>query len=170
METIDIEYFPKVDEHLEAYSLYESKTTLKKVDKIVSILLISIGVMLSSLSIIIHSRTTMYTFGGMAFIIVGVLDFLDFMDFGRIITKFRLKNNEKFKHLQKVKFSNEGIEYETEGINSRIEWSFYKKYFEGENIFILIYGKRQYSVIPKYPFKDSLNTLKKLLEEKIICR
>ena len=70
------------------------------------------------------------------------------------------------KNPQNVKFSDAGIKYETKGMNSSIAWTFCKKYFEGENIFILIYGKRQYSVIPKYPFKkDDLNNFRNLLEE-----
>ena len=167
MESVNIEYLPKLNDYLEAYSLYESKTPLKKVDKIVAVSLIIIGIIFLSI-IIAYDPKIIYIICGMAFIITGILEFFGKIDPGKIIVKYQFKKSDKLKHLQKIKFNDVGLEYETQGINSRIEWSIYKKYYEGENIFILIYGKRQYSVIPKYPFKkDDLNNFRNLLEEKI---
>jgi hypothetical protein len=167
METIELEYLPKLKDYFEAYSLYESKTVLRKLDKIVSISLIIFGILILSASII-NGFKVMNIIFAIIFIIIGVLDFLGFIAFEKIIILVQFKNNKKLKYLQKIRFSENGLEYETQGVRSTIEWTFYQNYYEGKNVFILIYGKRQYSVIPKNEFKNRLDDFRKLLNGKII--
>ena len=167
METIELEYLPKLNDYFEASSLYESKTALGKLDKIVSIALIIFGIITLSTSLINGFGSTIIFFA-IIIIIVGMLDFFGFIDFGRIIIMIQFKNNNKLKYLQKIRFTENGLEYETQGIKSNIEWEWYKNYYEGENIFILIYGKRQYSVIPKEALNNKLDDFRKLINCKII--
>jgi hypothetical protein len=163
---MNIEYIPKVDEYLEAYTLYDSKTTQRKIDKIFALIIFILGIFLILISIIDGFTTSNIIFS-ILFIIFGIFSFFGIFDLSKIIVKIQFKNNMKLKHLQKVRFTENGIEYETEGIKSNIDWNFYKEYYEGKDIFLLVYGKKQYSVIPKYVFKDELDNFRRILEKNI---
>jgi hypothetical protein len=147
--------------------LYDSKTAHGKLDKIVSIALIIFGIFILLTSLVTEFGIANIIFA-IIFIIVGILNILGFIDFGKIIIMIQFKNNNKLKYLQKIRFTENGLEYETQGIKSNIEWSFYNNYYEGKNIFILIYGKNQYSVIPKGGLNNKLDVFRKLLNDKII--
>jgi TM2 domain-containing membrane protein YozV len=166
MESIEVEYLPKLKDYLEAYLLYDSKTTQRKIEKIISIIFILFGIILLSMALI-YEKKIINIIISIVIIIIGIFDLLNFIDFGKIVIAIQFKNNNKLKFIQKIKFTENGLEYETQGIKSNIEWNFYKKYYEGENIFLLIYGNRQYSVIPKQGFNDKLNNFRKLLESEL---
>ncbi|GHV89479.1 hypothetical protein AGMMS50267_18390 [Spirochaetia bacterium] len=166
MEDIYIEYLPKLNEHLEAYSLYESKTHLKIIDKVVSILLIVFGVIILSMSLI-YGFSISNIMIAILLMVIGIADFMGFIDFGKIVISIQFKNNNKLKDIQKIKFRDNGLEYETKGIKSNIKWELYTKYYEGENIFILIYGNRLYSVIPKYALNNKLELFRNMVDKKI---
>jgi len=166
MESIEIEYLPKADEHLEAYSLYDSTTTGWKIDRIAALVLIVIGTYLIWTSVIAGIKV-FYMALGTLFAAAGIIDFFGLFSLVKIFLKIQFNNNRKFKNIQKVKFAENVIEYETEGVKSNIDWKFYVKYYEGENVIILVYGKRQYSVFPKYAFGDKLDDFKIMLEKHI---
>jgi hypothetical protein len=167
MTTIEIEYLPQLNEYLEAHSLYDSKTVQRKMDKVIAFSLIVSGIFLFSISLA-DGFVLVNTILAAVFFAIGILELLGYLDFVKMIMRIRFKNNKKVKHIQKIKFTDQGLEYETEGVKSEIKWNFYTKYHEGENVFILVYGARQYSVIPKHAFNRQLEDFKKLLKKKII--
>jgi hypothetical protein len=166
MDKIIIEYLSSLNDHLEAYAYYENHTTQRKIDKIVSIISI-----LSGLFLIILSMSDFLKYYDLIiafiFIISGLLGFFGIIDSGKIATVIQFKNNLKFKNIQKIKFTDNDLEYESQGIKSKIDWDFYKKYMESENVILLIYGKKQYSIIPKRSFKkNELDSFKIMLNKK----
>ena len=167
MNNIDVKYTPSLKDHIEAYTAYEKNFSRRKIDKIVAIVLIAEGLYLSVSSIYLKQFTSISIFA-ILFILFGILEIAGFLDIGKLVCMIRFKTNPKFKGLQKIKFSENGLHYETIGIKSDIEWNFYKNFLESENTIILIFGKRQYSVIPKSIFKkDELNSLIKHIKDKL---
>jgi hypothetical protein len=166
MEPIKIEYYPQLKEYFEANSLYNSKTIHGKIDKIASYFFIIVGIIMIGISFILNYHFINIILGIIIIIIV-ILNISGFIDFEKIVIMIQFKNNKKLKSIQKLIFTDTGIEYETQDIKSNITWNIYNKYYEGENIFILIYGKRQYSVIPKNKFENRLDDFKKIINENI---
>ncbi len=167
MNGIEIEYVPSLKNHMEAYETYESSTTIRKVEKIIAITLIIFGAMFVAYSFYINLffKLRMILILIMFFII---LDVLDLLDIAKLIYKIRFKQNPKFKNKQKIKFTEEKIFYETNKIKSELEWTFYKKFLESKNTLILIFGKRQYSVIPKSAFREEeVIILKNFIQNKL---
>ncbi|MDP8162904.1 YcxB family protein [Pasteurella skyensis] len=153
MKEIEVEYMATLKDHLEAYTTYDKTTVFHKVDKVVAILLMLFGVSLGIYTFYIHlsDEFIIYAF---LFILIGLLDFMGFLAIEKLIYIIRFKMTNKFQHIQKVRFSNAGIYYETNGIKSDIEWRFYNNFLESENTLMLIIGKKQYSVIPKSSFNE----------------
>ena len=163
MEQIEIEYLPKVNDYLEAYSLYEANTTQRKVEKVMCFLFAAVGLII----ILFSLNNIRNIIIGLFVMSIGLLDFFGIIDFAKIIIKLQSKKSTKFKYVHKIKFIDEGMEFETNGVKSFIKWEFYKKYYEGKNIFVLVYDNRQYSVFPKEAFNDKIDTFKRVLSEKI---
>ena len=166
MEPIKIEYYPQLKDYFEANSLYNSNTIHGKIDKFASCFFIIMGIVMIIISIILNYHFVNFIFAIIA-IIFGVLNLFGFIDFEKIMIVIQFKKNKKLKYVQKIIFTDNGLEYETQDIKSNINWNIYNRYYEGKNIYILIYGKRQYSVIPKYKFEDRLDDFRKLINENI---
>jgi len=166
MEPIKIEYYPQLKEYFEANSLYNSNTIHGKIDKFASWVFMILGIMLILASVILKYHFV-YIILAILSIAFGILNLFGCIDVEKIVIMIQFKNNRKLKGVQKIIFTGSGMEYETQDIKSTINWNIYSKYYEGENIFILIYGKRQYSVIPKYKFENRLDDFRKLLNENI---
>jgi len=66
-------------------------------------------------------------------------------------------------------FSSQGIHFRTADIDSRLQWNLYNEALIDRYSYVLYYGHRQFTVIPKRVFQDlqQLRAFDKLLEEKI---
>ncbi|HEX8774760.1 MAG TPA: YcxB family protein [Pyrinomonadaceae bacterium] len=51
-----------------------------------------------------------------------------------------------------LEFTEEGIRFRTEQIDSRLNWSLYSRVIENDRFYVLVYGKGMMSVIPKRAF------------------
>ena len=164
---IEIQYKISKELYLEAYTAYDDRTKLRKADKIVSILLLLAGIAFGILNYFGDFKLS-YAIFSAALFLLGIAEWFHWTDLGKLIMVIRYKTDDKFKNHQTLKLSNALIEYSTEKITSTIEWSFYQKYLECKNAFLLIYGKRQYSIIPKAAMtEDQLTEFRKMLQLKM---
>ncbi|MDP8078888.1 YcxB family protein [Phocoenobacter skyensis] len=154
MKEIEITYLPKIKDYLDAYTTYEQQTLGYKIDKVVAVSLILFGFLLAIYTFYFH-LTNEFIMYSVLFVLIGILDFIGIFDLGKFVYLMRLKMTSKFNCQQKIIFSETGIYYEMLNIKSQLEWTFYTDFLENETTLILIYGKRQYSVIPKSSFKDN---------------
>jgi len=148
MAPIYLEYKPAANDHVEAYRAYSQMSWLYRADRIVGVLLTIVGIVFGAISIYLGLGLYLSVVSAV-FVICGITEWLRLLDLGELLTRWRFKTDRKFQELQTLIFRSDGITYKTASIDSRIEWTFYSKYLESANVFLLIYGKRQYSVIPK---------------------
>ncbi len=160
MQEIIIEYTPTIADHKEAYTTYEKTTVGGKLDNIVAIILIITGVLLGLFAFYNNMLKELIIYP-IVLIAIGIFDMMGFMDFGKWLYLIRLKMSIKSKSKHKVSFSENGLYFATNNIKSEIAWEFYQSFLESKNTLILIYGHRQFSVIPKSSFKDSDYTILK---------
>ncbi len=69
-----------------------------------------------------------------------------------VIPRRVFRQEPKFRDDYSLTFTPEGIEFRTAHINSRVEWGFYTHGLIDDYSYILYYGKRQFSVVPKRVF------------------
>lgn len=68
-----------------------------------------------------------------------------------------------------ITIDNSGVYAKNSTTEARRLWSAYNMAFESDQVFLLVYGKRAYSAIPKRAFSDEnqINIFRELLKEKI---
>jgi hypothetical protein len=164
MDPIVVKYFPDVKDHLEAYSFYLKDSILRKISIICAFILIILGSFLGVVSIILR-LDIIYTMLSIIFVIFGALELYG-------INKFKImlacKRDPNFKNEQKIRFTDSGLDYETVGVKSKVEWNYYRSYKESDNTFILIYGKLNYAVIPKSAFcENDIEKFRELMAKNI---
>ena len=67
------------------------------------------------------------------------------------------RSDPKFRQEYNLTFTDAGIEFKTQDINSSIAWSLYTRVVENEDFYILVYGENipSLSILPKRAFRDS---------------
>ena len=66
-----------------------------------------------------------------------------------VLPRIRYRSEPKYKDEYLLEFDEEGIRFNTDSIESKLDWSIYNKMIETGNLYILIYGKYNFSIIPK---------------------
>ena len=86
-----------------------------------------------------------------------------------IIPKLAFNRDPKLKDDYNLIFNNDEIIFNTEKLNSTLEWKIYDKVLENTKFFLIYWGKYTFTVIPKRAFKDEMeiNNFRNLLKEKI---
>ena len=90
-----------------------------------------------------------------------------------VIVPFQVyKGSDKLKNDYDISFGEKGILFRTLGIDSRLDWDVYNTWIEGPEFFILYYGEREFSVLPKRVFEndDELKGFKQLISAKVRAR
>ena len=71
-----------------------------------------------------------------------------------VIPRLIFRREPKFRDEYVLAFSPEGVHFRTAHIDSRLEWRIYSRVLVGANSYVLYYGSRQFTVIPKRVFQS----------------
>ena len=71
-----------------------------------------------------------------------------------VIPRLVFRSEPKFRDEYSVTFSPEGIHFRTAHIDSQLQWSVYSRALIDADSYLLYYGVRQFSVIPKRVFQS----------------
>jgi hypothetical protein len=72
-----------------------------------------------------------------------------------VIPPFAFRSEPKFRDDYSLTFSQDGIHFRTAHIDSQLQWSMYSRALIDEHSYVLYYGSRQFSVIPKRVFQNA---------------
>ena len=97
-----------------------------------------------------------------AFTLVLILAFL-------VIPALSFRREPKLHDQYALTFSEQGIRFNTEHIDSQLEWSLYSRALIDAHSYILYYGARSFTVIPKRVFEsnDQEKNFRNLLTQKV---
>jgi hypothetical protein len=148
-------------EYGDALRFYYGRSLKTKIDVTVSIGLICFAI--TKYLLWGYSETTLYTFA-IGAIFLGLLFFLNY-----VLPKIHFRQQPKFREQYRLWFSDEGISFKTNSVDSMLKWTHYHEVWEGPKFFLLIYGKAAFSIIPKRVFvnKDQENAFRTLLEKHV---
>lgn len=81
----------------------------------------------------------------------------------------RFHQDPKYKDKYFLLFTTQEILFKTQNIDSQIQWGLYSKVLENEKLYLLVYGKNLFTIIPKRVFdsKDQEICFRDLLKENI---
>ncbi len=159
---IDLKIQHNVIEQLRAAELYYQQRTKGPVmDKLVALLLLLTGVVSTWLAGVYWWTLTWF--------VLAPLEFFNCLSIRPLLIRYRFKQSPEAQGIYYLSFTEDGIAFKTNDIDSKLQWSIYGDVIEDEALILLIYGAWQYSVIPKRCFKDEqeLAALSNLLQSKI---
>jgi len=91
-----------------------------------------------------------------------------------VFPRIRFRSEPKYKQEYRLAFDDEGIRFNTDSIESKLDWIIYNKLIETRNLYILIYGKYNFSIIPKRALLTEADRIEfnilmdKYIKEKVI--
>ena len=72
-----------------------------------------------------------------------------------VIPPLAFRSEAKFRDDYSLTFSQDGIHFRTAHIDSQLQWSMYSRALIDEHSYVLYYGSRQFTVIPKRVFQNA---------------
>jgi hypothetical protein len=124
---------------------YASRLRLR-LDVAVTILLLGLGIYL-------WQSPSSHWFG-VACVAGAVLFSLMLVAAFTIIPRLTFRGEPKFRDEYSLVFSAEGIHFRTAHIDSQLQWSMYSRVLIDAYSYVLYYGSRQFTVIPKRVFQS----------------
>jgi hypothetical protein len=125
---------------------YASRLRLR-LDTVVVIALVGIGIYL-------WQSPSSHWFG-VACVSIAALFSLILVAAFTVIPPLAFRREPKFRDQYSLAFSPEGIHFRTEHIDSQLQWSMYSRALIDAHSYVLYYGTRQFTVIPKRVFQSS---------------
>ena len=86
-----------------------------------------------------------------------------------VIPPLVFRREPKFRDEYSLVFSEEGIRFNTAHIDSQLQWSMYSRALVDPHSYVLYYGTRSFTVIPKRVFQNAeqLKTFEQLLAQHV---
>ena len=83
-----------------------------------------------------------------------------------LLPRMIYNSQPKLKNEYYLAFSDAGIGFKTDGIDSTLQWSLYKSWLSDDDFYIMYHGKRELSVIPRrtLTFDDANRRFREMLE------
>ena len=160
-EEFALQFDNRLSDHLHAERLFRSHSFFAKIDKIVATGLVAFGIWA-----VISVGIRWWTILPFA---LAIVEWFDLLSIGPLQIWIAFRTNPKFKEKYSLTFSDERIHFKTNTVDSKLEWTHYKSFYESSRIILLVYGTRMYSVIPKSAFRDEqeIGLFRNLLQKKV---
>ena len=161
LSSISIHFFNELQDHLEAQRIFYKENIFSKLDKVVALLLLVFGTYYVVIAGI-HWWTVVW-------FPLAVGEWFDLFSLSRLRTRIGFKHNPKFQEEYHLTFSPEAIHFKTETIDSVLKWTHYQRVLESPKLFLLIYGKGLYTLVPKRCLRsqEEIEAFRALLQKMI---
>lgn len=145
-ETVTVKFVNNKTEYGSAIRLYYSKTKRTKIDIVLDLGLIVFGIVCW----IKYSFSWVWVFLLTAGCLCLVLMYFVYY----ITPSIRFNHEPKFRDEYTLTFSDDGLEFMTDHLSSKLDWEYYFKAWESDRLYLLFYGKSLFTIIPKRAFDD----------------
>ena len=159
--SLTVRFLNELQDHILAQRLLYHKSLMAKLDKVVAVLLIGFGVYCVA-------RVGVYWWTILWFPLA-VAEWFDMLSLTRWRTRIQFQRNPKFREEYHLTFSRENIHFKTTSLESTLQWTHYERVIESRELFLLMYGKGLYTLIPKRAFssEEEINSFRTLLRQTI---
>ena len=161
MSPITIRFTNELQDHLDAQHVLYRRGLFAKLDKVIAILIFSGGVY--CVALVGWRWWTIFVFA------LAFAEWFNLLSLSDWKTKIEFQRNPKFRDEYHLTFSRENIHFKTANLDSTLKWTHYESFVESPNLFLLMYGKGIYTLVPKRCFesKEVTSAFRKLLEQTI---
>ena len=145
--TINLSFRYSESDYIRALRAHHASQLRLRLDIAVTFILAGIGIYLLCTS-------GLHWFSLVCVIIAAVFALMLIVAF-TIIPSLVFRQEPKFRDDYSLTFSSEGIHFQTSHIDSQLQWSMYSRALIDSHSYLLYYGTRQFSVIPKRVFQSA---------------
>jgi hypothetical protein len=144
------------DEYVKSCWLHTKGKLNPKLDATIALACVVFGIW----SIVEGNKFTGWALLGLVIFLVGIVAISRY-----VVPKYIYRKSIVGKSVYNFEFSEQGIHYTTETIDSQFEWPMFTKVLKGPDQFLLYHGKNQFIIIPKRAFRstEDLNSFDLLL-------
>jgi hypothetical protein len=146
METVTLAFRPEVEDHVAAERLYDRTSHWAKADRVVAIVLALVGI---GSTIAVGPR-----WWTLAWFPLALLEWFHLLSFRPFVVRHWFRRNPRFREPYELAFDDSGIRFRTASIDSTLQWSTYSRALEDDRVWLLVYGPRMYTVLPKRAFSE----------------
>jgi len=159
--TISVSFINELKDHIEAQRVLYSEGVMVKLDKVVAALIFGFGVY--CVAFVGFRWWTVIWFP------VAVAEWFNLLSLSRWRTKIEFQRNPKYREEYHLTFSHENLHFKTASLDSTLQWTHYERFIESPTLFLLMYGKGLYTLIPKRCFRsnEEIDIFRALLNETI---
>jgi len=143
---IELSFRYSENDYVRAFQAHFSSKHRLWLDVVVAVITLALGINLLSSS----SRWL----GVVAIVAVACLALVRLVA-GLVVPRLIFRREPKFRDDYFLTFSSDGIHFRTTHINSQLQWSMYSEALIVSQSYILCYGSRQFTVIPKRVFSST---------------
>jgi hypothetical protein len=145
--TLAFRYLP--GEYVRAVRAHQMQTMRLVLDSIVSAMLLVAG----AATLLFGTERYFWlgvTFCGFGFALLAIIAAALL-----VVPRIALARSEKLREPYRLTFSDQGIRFETTSIESNLAWSLYARVIEVHDFYLLYWGRREFTVIPKRAFETA---------------
>jgi hypothetical protein len=155
-DVVTVAFRPELEDQVAAERLYRRNSAWARADRVVALVLLAVG--LASTLAVGPRWWTLIWFP------LAVLEWFHGLDLGPWAARAAFWGNPKFREPYELGFDDEGIRFRTPTIDSRLAWATYTRVLEDDRVWLLVYGPRMYTVLPKRAFDaGSLQAFRELV-------
>jgi len=145
--TINLSFRYAESDYVRALRAHYASHLRLRLDIVITFVLVSIGAFLRR-SASLHWLGVVCVVTAVAFGLVLVTAFT-------VIPPLAFRRERKFRDNYSLTFSPEGIRFRTAHIDSQLQWNMYSRALIDAHSYVLYYGSRQFTVIPKRVFQSA---------------
>jgi len=163
VDSVTVAFRPEVEDHVAAERLYERSSGWATADRVVALVLLAVG---AGSTLAVGPRWWTLVWFPLA-----LLEWFHVLSLGPHLTRFWFHRNPKFREAYELAFDDDGIRFRTPTIDSRLQWETYSRVLEDERVWLLVYGPRMYTVLPKRAFDfEAQRTFRELVSRHVARR
>src|SRR5262245_57182689 len=144
--TINLSFRYAESDYVRALRAHYASHLRLRLDIVVTVVLAGIGAYLW--------RSPSLHWLGLAFIVIAIAFTLVLIAAFTVIPSLAFRREPKFRDDYSLTFSPEGIHFRTAHIDSQLQWSMYSRALIDAHSYVLYYGSRRFTVIPKRVFQS----------------
>ena len=144
--TINLSFRYAESDYVRALRAHYASHLRLRLDIVVTVVLAGIGAFLC--------RSASLHWLGVACVVVSVAFALMLVAAFTVVPRLVFRREPKFRDDYSLTFSAEGIHFRTSHIDSQLQWGMYSRALIDVRSYLLYYGSRQFTVIPKRVFQN----------------
>jgi len=145
--TINLSFRYAESDYVRALRAHYASHLRLRLDTVVTVALAGFGIYLW--------RSPSLHWLGLASVIISVAFALMLVAAFTVVPPLAFRREPKFRDDYSLTFSPEGIHFRTAHIDSHLQWSMYSRALIASHSYVLYYGSRQFTVIPKRVFESA---------------